>query len=220
MKSRPIRLVVLICALVALGAVEAFVFYKRSRYQDEIIRLRADMSAIERARTDAIIADEVDRMDLMLQLIRRQALGDDALHLAVSTDSSFVALERGEIRLRVMTARFGPAQRVGVPPDTIQVAVPQGMRRVEQTVTSKDAFELPRWVWIDRQLPVPEKRSEAGWLGTTAIVTSGGTVFYAVPASGPLADSSYVMPGAIQLAAADLAAIRDNITPGMRVYFY
>jgi hypothetical protein len=94
------------------------------------------------------------------------------------------------------------------------------MRRVEQTVTEKDVFELPRWVWIDRQLPIPDNRGEPGWLGPDAIVTSGGTVLYAIPTAGPLSDSSYVMPGAVQLAKADLVAIRESITPGMRVYFY
>ena len=206
--------------LVGLGGVEAFLFFKRYRYQDETRRLRTDMSAIERQRTDAIIAAENDRMDLMLQLIQRQAIGDDALHLAVSSDSSFVALDRGEIRLRTMPATFGPSQRVGVPPDTIQVTVPQGMRRVERRLTGKDVFELPLWLFADRQMPVPENRGEPGWLGTDAIVTSGGTVLYALPDAGPLADSSYVMPGSIRLSKADLAAIRENITLGMRVYFY
>lgn len=219
-KSRPIRIILLACVLLGLGGIEAFLFYKRSRYQNETARLRADMSAIERQRADAIIADEADRIDLMIQLIKRQAIGDDALHLAVSAESSYVALERGDVRLRVMPARFGPAQRVGIPPDTIQVTVPQGMRRVEQTVTEKDVFELPRWVWIDRQLPIPDNRGEPGWLGPDAIVTSGGTVLYAIPTAGPLSDSSYVMPGAVQLAKADLVAIRESITPGMRVYFY
>jgi hypothetical protein len=51
-------------------------------------------------------------------------------------------------------------------------------------------------------------------------VTTGGTLLYAVPGSGPLADSSYVMPGSVRLDAGDLRAIRENLTPGTRVYFY
>lgn len=51
-------------------------------------------------------------------------------------------------------------------------------------------------------------------------MTSGGTLLYALPAEGPLSDSSYVMPGTIRLEAADLKAIRENITLGMRVYFF
>jgi hypothetical protein len=69
-------------------------------------------------------------------------------------------------------------------------------------------------------LPQATDRAEPGWAGADAIVTSGGTLVYARPASGPLADSTYVMPGAVRVSRADLTAIRDNITPGMRVYFF
>lgn len=220
MKPPRFRSTILAVVLVGLGVVEAFLFFKRYRYSDETARLRADMSVIERERTDAIIDAENDRMDLMLQLIQRQAIGDDALHLAVSSDSSFVALDRGEIRLRVMPATFGAPHRVGVSPDTMLVTVPLGMRRVEKVLTEKDAYELPSWLFADRQMPEPENRAVAGWVGADAIVTSGGTVLYSTPSAGPLADSSYVMPGAIRLSKADLAAIRENITLGMRVYFY
>ncbi len=51
-------------------------------------------------------------------------------------------------------------------------------------------------------------------------MTSGGTLIYALPKTGPLADSTYVMPGSIRVPAADLAAIRENLSSGMRVYFY
>jgi hypothetical protein len=51
-------------------------------------------------------------------------------------------------------------------------------------------------------------------------VLSGGTLLYALPASGPLADSTYVMPGAIRLAVDDLRAIRENLSTGTRVYFF
>lgn len=209
-------------ATILLGfvAVDGILIYKRYSYRAETARLREGMSDMERLRTDAIVAAETDRTDLMIQLVQRQAVGDDALHLAVSSESSYVALDRGNVRLRTMPAQFGPERMVGVAPDTFHATVPQGMRRVERTVGVKDTFELPRWVFVDRQLPIPEARSIPGWLGDDAIVASGGTVLYSMPASGPLADSTYVMPGAIRLAKADLFAIRESVTPGMRVYFY
>jgi hypothetical protein len=52
------------------------------------------------------------------------------------------------------------------------------------------------------------------------VLLSGGSVLYATPASGPLADSSYVLPGAIRLGAEDLRAIAPNLSPGVAVYFY
>lgn len=203
-----------------LAIADGILFYKRSQYRGETARLRADMSNLERDRADAIVAGEANRTGLILQLVRRQALGDDALHLAVNTDSSFVALDRGSVRLRVMPARFGKEQRVGVPPDTVWVAVPRGMRTVERVLTKTDRFELPGWVWVDRGQPTPTERAGAGWIGANTIVVAGGTLLYAPPPDGPLADSSYVMPGAVRLSASDLAAVRENITSGMRIYFF
>lgn len=220
MTRRIPRTLTLAAILLGLVSLDGLLLYKRSRYREETARLRADMSTLERDRADAIINAEADRTDLMLQLARRQSTGDEALHLAVSSESSFVALDRGGVRLRTMRASFGPEKRVGIPPDTVLVAIPRGMRRVERRLGATDRFELPAWLWVDRQLPPPSERSGDGWLGPDAIVTSGGTVLYSLPSVGPLADSSYVMPGAIRLSSADLAAIKDNLTAGMRVYFF
>jgi hypothetical protein len=57
-------------------------------------------------------------------------------------------------------------------------------------------------------------------LGDDAIVLTDGTVVYAVPESGPLADSSFVLPGSIQVSAEDLKALSASIRPGMSIYFY
>jgi hypothetical protein len=214
------RTIILALVVFGLAIADGILLYKRSQYRDETARLRADMSTLERDRADAIVAGEANRTGLILQLVRRQALGDDALHLAVNTDSSFVALDRGSVRLRVMPAQFGKEQRVGVPPDTVWVAVPRGMRTVERVLGKADRFELPAWVWGDRGLPVPGERAGPAWIGANAIVVAGGTVLYSTPADGPLADSSYVMPGAVRLSASDLAAVRENITSGMRIYFF
>jgi hypothetical protein len=51
-------------------------------------------------------------------------------------------------------------------------------------------------------------------------VLSEGTVIYAVPESGPLADSTYVLPGSVVMDPADLKALSASIRPGMSVYFY
>jgi hypothetical protein len=59
-----------------------------------------------------------------------------------------------------------------------------------------------------------------GALGPAAIVLSGGTVIYAMPTTGPLNDSSYVLPGSVRASAVDLKAILPNLTPGMKIYFY
>lgn len=212
-----------VAAIVLLGivlAVDGLLVWRRGHYRAETARLRAGMTDMERRRTDAILTAEADESGLMLELMRRQAAGDDRLHLAVSAESSFVALDRGAARLRVMPATMGPEQRIGTPPDTSHIAAPRGSRTIERLLAADDAYPLPSWVWGARGQPVPEDRATPGLLGANAIVTTGGTVIYAMPQTGPLADSSFVMPGAVRIRAEDLAAIRENLTRGMTVYFY
>jgi hypothetical protein len=214
------RTLLLALLLLAIGLFDGFLLLRRSRYREEAARLRAGMSTLERTRADAIVSAQADRAEVMLELMRRQAEGDDGLHLAVSTDSAFLALDRGAARLRVVTAEIGPARRVGLVPDTMHVAIPRGVRAIQRLLTAADRYELPAWVWVDRGLPVPAVRADSGWVGPGAIVTTGGTLIYSLPTTGPLADSSYVMPGSIRVPAGDLAAIRENLSSGMRVYFF
>ncbi|WP_310569872.1 hypothetical protein [Gemmatimonas sp.] len=214
------RSLLLVLLLLAIGLFDGFLLLRRARYREEATRLRDGMSTLERTRADAIVSAQADRAELMLELMRRQAEGDDGLHLAISTDSAYLALDRGPARLREIKALIGPERRVGLAPDTMHVAIPRGVRAVQRLLTASDRYELPAWVWIDRGLPVPDVRADSGWVGRGAILTTGGTLIYSLPASGPLADSSYVMPGSIRVPAAELAAIRENLSPGMRVYFF
>jgi len=214
------RTIILSLVLLATAVLDGALLQRRQRYVDETGRLRAGMTDLERKRTDAILAAEAEESGVMLELMRRQASADEALHLAVNTDSSTAVFERSGAELRRFAVQVGPARRVGIPPDTLQVSIPQGTRTVERLLKATDAFELPSWLWVDRGLPVPTERSAAAWTGPDAIVTSGGTLVYSLPATGPLADSSYVMPGAIRASSADLAAIKANLTRGMKVYFY
>jgi hypothetical protein len=103
---------------------------------------------------------------------------------------------------------------------TVMMAIPRGVRAIQRLLTGGERYELPSWVWVDRGLPVPAVRADSGWVGRGAIITTGGTLIYSLPAAGPLADSSYVMPGSIRVPASDLAAIRENLSSGMRVYFF
>ncbi len=206
--------------LTATLAFDGVLLWKRQRYLEEAARLRKGMSTLEAKRADAILSAETDQSGLMLQLMRQQAAGDDAIHLAINTDSSSVTLESGLAQLRVFHADIGPERRVGLAPDTLQATVPRGTRTVERILSATDTFELPTWLWTDRGLAIPSQRSGPGWTGPGAIVTTGGTLLYSLPNSGPLADSSYVMPGAIRVPVADLNAIRGSLTRGMKVYFF
>lgn len=214
------RTLLLSLLLVAFLLLDGLLLVRRARYREETARLRAGMTELERKRTDAILAADADRAALMVEIMRRQAQGDEAIHLAVNIDSSYVALDRGAARLRTMPAIIGPEKRVGIPPDTVRIVAPRGLRVVERILGASDRWRLPAWLWQERGLDAPAERSGAGWTGPLAIVTSGGTLLYSLPVDGPLADSAYVMPGAVRLAARDLRAIRENLGAGTRVYYY
>ena len=79
------RTLLLALLLLAIGLFDGFLVQRRSRYREESTRLRAGMSNLERARADAIVSAQADRAELLLELLRRQAEGDDGLHLAIST---------------------------------------------------------------------------------------------------------------------------------------
>jgi hypothetical protein len=219
-RSYPGILVTMAIALVGFLAFDAWLIRKRIRYRGEIERLRAEMTALERSRTDAILARDENRLRLALELIRRQARIDKDLHLSVTVDSSVMFLEQDGAHLREMPIQIGPEKTVGVAPDTVRMVAPRGARTIERIVTEEDSWEVPAWVYPDRGLPATEDRTIKGALGPAAVVLSGGTVIYSAPTVGPLNDSAYVLPGGIRARTADLKAILPNLRNGMTVYFY
>ena len=213
-------LVIALIVLVALLSANAWVFARRRAYAAEIERLRASMTAVERQRADEIVARETHTLRVALELLRRQAQLEKALHISISVDSGRMYLEREGALLRDMPVQLGPERSVGVAPDTVRLATPRGVRTVVRVLGESDPWEVPTWVYLDRGIPVDSSRSVSGALGPVAILLEGGTIVYSMPATGPLNDSSYVLPGAVRARADDLRAILPNLTAGMRVYFY
>jgi hypothetical protein len=207
-------------ALVVLLAIDGWIFAKRRRYNAEIERLRASMTALERQRTDHIVSSEQNKLRIALALLRRQAQVEKMLHLSVTIDSSAMYLEREGALLRAMPVEIGPERRVGIAPDTVRLAAPRGMRTVARVLTGADTWEVPAWVYVDRGLAVPAARAVRGALGPAAFLLDGGTVVYSLPSAGPLSDSNYVLPGAVRARAEDLLAILPNLSSGVRVFFY
>ena len=205
--------------LVVLGAIDAFVVVRRNRYVAEIERLRSSMTGLERQRADQIVSQERNKLRLAIALLRRQAKLEKGLHLSISVDSAAMYLEREGALLREMPVVVGPERRVGVAPDTVRMAPPLGVRRIARILTDDDEWTLPDWVYRDRGL-TPVSRGVAGALGATAIILDGGAIIYSLPTTGPLADSTYVLPGAVRARAEDLQAVVPNLAPGMRIYFY
>lgn len=208
--------------IVALGvlAIDGYLIYKRTKYRAEIQRLRAGMSEFEKRRADAVLASEEKQLQVMVELLRRQARVDKEIHLAVSVDSAYMGLERDGAILRDMRVEVGPEKTVGTGPDTARMIIPRGTRSVLRLVGPTDAWEVPRWVYEDRGIASPNERTVKGALGPVAIVLEGGTVIYSMPTTGPLNDSAYVMPGAVRAKAEDLRAVIPNLTRGTKVYFF
>lgn len=207
-------------ALVVLIALDVWLISRRARYSEEDERLREGMSALQRQQADALLANEQNKLQVMIELVRRQAQIDKQLHLAIPVDSGVMYLEQEGALLREMPVQVGPERRVGTPPDTVYMAAPRGTRTVERILDGNDAWEVPAWVYTDRGIAVPASRTLKGGLGPAAVVLVGGTVIYATPSVGPLNDSTYVLPGSVRARAADLQAVAPNLKAGMTVYFY
>ena len=167
---------VLLVVLVSMLAIDGWLVYQRVRYASEINRLRAGMTDQERRKADMVVAAEQNRMRVTLELMRRQANLDKDLHLSVAVDSGVMYLEREGALLREMPVDVGPEKRVGAAPDTLKIVAPRGARTVERVLGAKDRWEIPKWVYVDRGLPVPDDRTVIGALGPGAIVLSGGSV--------------------------------------------
>lgn len=206
-------------ALVAMLAIDGWLVYKRLAYSAEIGRLRESMSGSERERADVLVASEENKVRLALALARRQARLDERMHLSIPVDSARMYLERDGAILREIAVEVGPERRVGTSPDTVRIPVPRGERTVRE-ILQDGAWTVPEWVYVDRGLQPEEERSIRGALGPVALVLDGGAVIYSAPSIGPLADSAYIMPGAVRASAADLRAILPNLQQGMKVYFH
>jgi hypothetical protein len=206
-------------AVIVFLALDGLLISRYLRYQKETRDLRAAMSDVERKKTDEILAQNENRLKVMVELFKRQAKVDPTLHLSVSLDSGVMYLQREGALLREMPITVGPERRVGTAPDTVHIAAPRGKRTVEQVLGEDDAWDVPAWVYTDRGLPRGDARLK-GALGPVAVRLDGGTVIYSLPSVGPLNDSSYVLPGAIRVRANDLRAVVPNLRPGVAVYFY
>ncbi len=119
-------------------------------YARETARLRAGMSAVERARIDAAMQSDSNRLQVIVELARRQARGDNGLHLSISVDSGLLTLEQEGATLRSMPVDVGADAWVhNGPRDSVRITAPRGTRTVESLA------------------------------GDSAVVLSGGTRIYA-----------------------------------------
>lgn len=179
----------LIIGLIAILSLDTYLVHKRRVYTAEVSSLRGAMTDAERAKTDAIVAAEHDKARIALELAKRQAKMEKALHLAVSLDSGRIYLEREGAVLREMAALFGPEKGVTPGSDSVPVVIPRGEVNVARIEDNR-------------------------------IVLEGGNAIEVAQANVASADTSPIPPGNVRIGRTDMEAIKPNLTPGMRVYFY
>ena len=123
MTKRPL-LIICIVAILTLAGLDAFVIAKRRRYAAEITRLRAAMSQLERERADALVSGERRKLRVAIELARRQARIEPALHLSVALDSSAMYLERDGAVLPILHLNgykiAGPTVLARIPRDELE----------------------------------------------------------------------------------------------------
>jgi hypothetical protein len=206
--------------LVLVLALDGWLLVKRLRYARQVKEARETMSTAERQRADAIVAAAEGRTRLQLALVRRDARLEDDLSLAVSLDSGRLSLQSEGAQLRDVPIRVGATKEVGEAPHTVRLVPPRGRFTVARVVDGSHRWRAPDWLFADRGVSRPDSLEIQGGLGPVAILLSGGGVIYSDPASGPLQDPDYVLPGAVRASAADLRAIADALEVGMPVYFF
>jgi hypothetical protein len=116
--------------LLAMLAVDGWLVAKRVKYSHDMTVLRHHMTDAERQRSDAIVQSEQNKLQIAIELAKRQAKFDKKLHLNVSVDSARMYLTREGALLREMPVQFGPervpAESASAPP----AALPRGERTV------------------------------------------------------------------------------------------
>jgi hypothetical protein len=192
------------------------------RFSRQTAAAQRAMTGLERQRVDALTEVKQDRTALMTALVAQQAIQDHGLNLSVSVDEKTMDLQRQGAQLRRMKVALGPEATVGAEADGVRLVPPRGKRQLVRVVDDAFVWSVPRWVFTHRGLPVPgaAEREVRGGLGALALVLDDGTLIYSLPASGPLSDRAYVMPGTVRAELPDLQAIRESLAPGLPVYFH
>jgi hypothetical protein len=176
--------------LIAMVAIDGWLFAQRLKYDSEIDRLRASMTQAERQKTDLIVRSEQDKIRMAIALARRQAQIDKKLHLSVSLDSSRMYLEREGALLRTIPVVIAQGGKVAAGSDSIPMPAPRG----ERTITKFNPNEIV--------------------LDGGSVISAG-----ALPAPTDSAPPG-LRPGEVRISQSDMSAILPNISAGMKVYFY
>ncbi len=117
--------VVALCGAAALA-------WRAAEYRREVAALRAGMSGIEKVKADLALSSDAKRLQVMMALALRQARTTGDLHLSISVDSGVLHLEQKGAILRTATVQVGADGWQRAANDSIPIASPRGVRRVEE----------------------------------------------------------------------------------------
>ena len=115
----------------ALSAAAALA-WRGAQYGNEIAALRAGMSGNDKVKADLALASDARRLQVMMALAVRQARSDGGLHISVSVDSGLLHLEQQGAILRTASVQMGADGWQAVDGDSIPIASPLGIRRVQE----------------------------------------------------------------------------------------
>ena len=136
-RAYPSFVFVLGLGLMAMVAVDGWLVAKRVKYNHDVKVLREHMTSAERERTDAIVQSEQNKLQIAIELAKRQAKFDKKLHLNVSVDSARMYLTREGALLREMPVQFGPER-----PADSSSGPPAALPRGERTVADLSATKI------------------------------------------------------------------------------
>jgi hypothetical protein len=123
----------LLSIVLFLLGTDLFLVGRRVTYARETSRLRAGMTAVERARIDEAMQSDSNRLQVMIELARRQARVDAVLHLSVAVDSGVLTLEQEGAVLRSIPAEVGPDVWLRTSHrDSVRITAPRGTRTIER----------------------------------------------------------------------------------------
>lgn len=131
-REHPRLMRVLLWTFLGALAAAAALAWRAAEYRREIAALRAGMSGIETAKADLALASDARRLQVMMALAVRQARIAGDLHLAIAVDSGLLHLEQKGAVLRTAVVEVGGDGWERAHGDSIPVASPRGVRRVEE----------------------------------------------------------------------------------------
>jgi len=124
-------------ALLAMIGVDGWLLAKRVKYYHDVKLIREHMTAAERERSDAIVRSEQNKLQIAIELAKRQAKFDKRLHLNVAVDSARMYLTREGALLREMPVQFGPERAAAESSSAPPAALPRGERTVAEISDTK-----------------------------------------------------------------------------------